>query len=436
MGRILNVRFDFCVKFGVCYTTHSRLALDKQVQVIAFCFTEKKSCTVGFLILTNGKIKTFKEEVVVNRDYNNIPLIIGAIALVLGMIFLAFEIVTVGVIELICGGILFIYAILSKRSEKKMKPLRYEYNKKNFYKECVQNGIKKLSTEKEIQKAKLIAQKHNIEYTDIVALFSEAENLFDVDTANKKEAEINRKKAEEKNQYAELIEYLSFKGRDKRIAILSAERADALKSAKTLRAGAQAVMSASQQKEHDWAIHGGIASGIAGPAAGLATAADIQAKNAKIRAQNEANAKAFAPIMMASYSGASDYDRRANALQEEIETTKTKLVSDDDAKTCLSKIIFSNTKVETSETGTCTVTTSAMLAERMIIFDDVEAIIDGTIIAKIYDGKTLVGTASLVLPKYGVRGETKLKGMCLYCGTKGKTYTVEYAAVNLWAMER
>ena len=72
----------------------------------------------------------------------------------------------------------------------------------------------------------------------------------------------------------------------------------------------------------------------------------------------------------------------------------------------------------------------------MIIFDDVEAIIDGTVIAKIYDGKTLVGTASLVLPKYGVKGETELKGMCLYCGTKGKTYTVEYAATNLWAMER
>lgn len=75
----------------------------------------------------------------------------------------------------------------------------------------------------------------------------------------------------------------------KRIAILSAERADALERAKTLRAGAQAIMSASQQKEHDWAIHGGIASGIAGPAAGLAAAADIQAKNAQIRAQNEAN---------------------------------------------------------------------------------------------------------------------------------------------------
>ena len=73
----------------------------------------------------------------------------------------------------------------------------------------------------------------------------------------------------------------------------------------------------------------------------------------------------------------------------------------------------------------------------MIIFNDVDAVIDGTVIAKIYDGTSLVGTASLVLPKYGVTEYgTELKGMCLYCGTKGKSYNVEYAATNLWAMER
>ena len=48
----------------------------------------------------------------------------------------------------------------------------------------------------------------------------------------------------------------------------------------------------------------------------------------------------------------------------------------------------------------------------------------------------MVGVASLVLPTYGVKSVTKLKGMCLYCGTPGKKYTVEFAAANLWAMER
>ncbi len=42
-----------------------------------------------------------------------------------------------------------------------------------------------------------------------------------------------------------------------------------------------------QQKEKDWAVHGGIASGIAGPIAGIATAMNVQNENAQIRAYNE-----------------------------------------------------------------------------------------------------------------------------------------------------
>ncbi|SEA49776.1 hypothetical protein SAMN05216349_11463 [Oribacterium sp. KHPX15] len=347
------------------------------------------------------------------------------------------EMVVLGFLLSAIGVVMMVLQLgAAKKSNQARADKMAEDKKIAFYNECVNNGIKECKSEKEIQKCTLIAQKHKIQYSNVSILFYEAKASVDKDIENRKEAALNAKKDEERIEYNELNKYSGFKGRDKRIAILSAERTAALESAKTLRNGAQAIMGASQQKEHDWAIHGGIASGIAGPAAGLAAAADIQAKNAQIRAQNEANAKAFAPLMMTSLSGAADYDRHARALQEEIEAAKIKLVSNDDAKTCLSKITFSDTKVEVSETGTCTVTTSAKLATPMIIFDDVDAIIDGTIIANIYEGKTLVGVASLVLPKYGIKGETKLKGMCLFCGTKGKTYTVEYAATNLWAMER
>lgn len=345
-------------------------------------------------------------------------------------------IVAIGLVLFALGIVIIFIEASAVKKEVQIRAAEMEEDKKiAFYDECKKNGIEECESEKEIQKATLIAQKYKMQYSDVSILFYEAKASLEKDIANKKEAEFNTKKDEERKQYNELNKYSNYKGRDKRIAMLSDEMVDALKSAETLRAGAQAIMSASQQKEHDWAIHGGIASGIAGPAAGLAAAADIQAKNAQIRAQNEANAKMFAPIMMTSYNGAAEHDRHASSLQEEIETTKIKLVSNDDAKTCLSKISFSNTKVEISETGTCTVTTLAELEKPMIIFDDVEAIIDGTIIANIYDGKALVDTALLVLPKYGVKGATKLKGMCLYCGTKGKHYTVKYAATNLWAME-
>ena len=218
--------------------------------------------------------------------------------------------------------------------------------------------------------------------------------------------------------------------------MLSDEREDVLSIIQNSRERIRLSDKYSQQKEHDWALHGGIASGIAGPAAGLAVAADIQAENERIRAENAINAELLAPIIQNSKDAIKQYRKYVKALEKEIEEAKIKLVSTDDAETCLSKISFSNTEVEVSETGTCTVTTSAKLASPMFIYDNVEATIDGTIIANIYDEKTLIGSALLVLPKFGVEQETELRGMCLYCGTEGKTYTVEFTATNLWAIEK
>ena len=73
------------------------------------------------------------------------------------------------------------------------------------------------------------------------------------------------------------------------IAILTDQRAAYTKKADNLRKGMDIVLSDSQQEEIDWATLGGIASGIAGGAAGVAVAMDAQIKNAEIRAQNRKN---------------------------------------------------------------------------------------------------------------------------------------------------
>lgn len=59
------------------------------------------------------------------------------------------------------------------------------------------------------------------------------------------------------------------------------------------------VYKASAQREHDWAVHGGIAQGIAGPAAGVATALNIQRENEQIRAQNAALGKRIGDMNVA-----------------------------------------------------------------------------------------------------------------------------------------
>ena len=326
---------------------------------------------------------------------------------------------------------------LKEDKENRVKALEavQEKIKVEFYQECISNGVRNCKSEKDIQRVTLIADKYELSTSDIETLYYNAQALYNRAVENKRTDQLNTAKEKEKNQYAKLNMYSSKSGRDKRIAMLSDEKAEVLKDVKAIKGTVSALISASQQKEQNWGMRAGIANGMAGPVAGLAVAAEIEAKNAQIRTQNAKNLDGIAPIVFESFSQRDDLEKKADDLDAEIEKAKTKLLANYDAMTCLSKLTFSKTMVSISDTGTCTVTTFAKLAKPLTIFDDVNAVIDGTVIAKIYDGKTLVGNALLVLPLYGVKDETELKGMSLFCCTKGKKYTIEFSASNLWAME-
>lgn len=121
---------------------------------------------------------------------------------------------------------------------------------------------------------------------------------------------------------------------------------------------------------------------------------------------------------------------------EEIENIKLKLVADVPASELMKKITFSNTDVLVSETGAAMVCTSASLEPDFVIFEDVPAVVDGTIIAGIYDGDQLCGTARMVLPVFGLGQDIPLNGICLEGCEPGKNYTVVFTPKHLWAMEK
>lgn len=354
-----------------------------------------------------------------------------------GALYLATDPSDVGKIMGVCGFILQISPIFHTGE----KNVRINKNKISFYEECCRNNINDCISEKEKQKAALIAQKHYIKVEDIVASFYEAKKLFEEEAANKmmmaQAAELDAQKESERIQCAQLERYSNLNGRDKRIAMLSAERDEALKMAQQLSSSAAGALTTFQEKEHDSAILGGIAAGITNSTAyGAATSMNYEAKNASIRARNETMRATLAPVMSSFYNMASEDRKRAEEINIEIEETKTKLVGEDSPAECLQHLLISETTVKVSETGTCTVKAKVRLNSSYVIYDEVDTVIDGTIIAKIYDGSTLIGVALLVLPKYGVKRIEMLTGMCLYCGTPGKKYTVQYAATKLWAMER
>ena len=121
---------------------------------------------------------------------------------------------------------------------------------------------------------------------------------------------------------------------------------------------------------------------------------------------------------------------------KEIEGFKMKLVSEVPKEELLKKIRFKDTDVLVSQTGAAMVCTTASAEEGFMIFDDVPAVIDGTIVAKIYEGDRICGTAQLVFPIYGLGQNITLRGICIDCCKPGKEYNVKFVARDLWAVEK
>lgn len=336
--------------------------------------------------------------------------------------------VTIGILVGLIGmGILVVQLVLWSRH-------RLDHRYAAFYRECQSNQISSFDSPKHKQKGELIAKKHGLPVQDLAALYAKGQAICHEKTTAERDEKTAEKRKAEQQECECLNAFSQLQGREKRIAMLNQERNRCLSDASTLIRGTDALMKASMQKEHDVAIHAGIASGIAGGAWGAVTAMDTMNKNAEIRAQNEAVKASFRPMQdTAMQAAGSSYDKAAK-LARQIEAAKTKLVAEDTPAQCLARLSFDEAKVAVSELGSCTVETTVH-AEPFLIFDDVKAVVDGTVQADLYDGGQKIGTALLVLPAFGAGKSTKLKGMCLFCGQPGGQYQVKFSAHNLWAME-
>lgn len=310
----------------------------------------------------------------------------------------------------------------------------------NFLTKCEEQGIHKLTTEKEIQKATLIAQSLNLDSSNIQKLFEKANNHSQKTEEAKAKAALEDRKEEERELYSSWMQYSRYQGREKRIVMLKDARKKALKEAEDARMTNMVLRSMVTKSESNWAIAGGMVSGVAGPIAGALTAIDTEAKNILIREQNQENLKAMAP-MLYSYSGsASAHEAQAKRIAEMIQDAKTKLISKDTPKDCLKHLQFSDIEISVSETGTCFVKVKASVPKALTIFGDTTAVVDGEIIASIYDKDKKLGSATLVLPTMGIPGKSSvdLVGICLFCGgnVKDKSYKLKFSTDNLWLMEQ
>lgn len=350
---------------------------------------------------------------------------------------------------LIIGGIWILACILwgmimqSRDSKKK-----HEEKLTNFYNACQEQNLTDIWEKTTAQKLLLLAKSMSLETDDGVALFLEAETMIAAKKAAQEEAYAATKKEElleeEKAEIRKYSRYIGCHGREKRIKMLT-DAKDALEQEGSKLSDVMALQSAYvdglTEKESDWALIGGITSGIAGTGAGIAAAIDAQSKNAEIRAKNEQIRKSttsmFTPLYMEALS--SDSNRRFNLdnARRNLQEAQLKLVSDISALDLMDYLHFRNTEVTFTQTGACRVTTKVGLTEPLPKIRDAATVIDGVIYAIIIQNEKTVGTVDLVLPTWGIYSDSydeTLTGLC-YGVDKQGDYSVRFFPRDIWLME-
>ncbi len=196
-----------------------------------------------------------------------------------------------------------------------------------------------------------------------------------------------------------------------------------------------------QEKEHDWAIAGGIANGLAGGAAAISTAMEIQQKNAEIRARNEANQKAYINSIMPAHMRLTgkqvDIEKDLKELENKLEKIKIKLVENSNEQELLNMITFKNINVNFSDTGAFTVNASSTVRKPITMYENTNATIDGTVQVDLFQDGQSVGKAVLVAPINGFNNAS-LQGICLAnnnTAQKDKPYKIKIKPYHLWKVE-
>ena len=311
-----------------------------------------------------------------------------------------------------------------------------------FYEHCQKEGIQNMNGELNQQKALLIAQNMKIKDVNLAMAIQMFEDGKKVSMNNESmmndhnaTQSLNQKRIEELNTLADVMKFYGPHGRDKRIMMLNDLRAKALEEVEKAKMMQRYVNNTMIQKEHDWAVHGGIAS-VAGVGASIATVADIQAKNAQIRAQNQANMPYVA--MMTSHYGknAEGYQAQADHYAQEIVATKDKLVKDDNMQDIFNHLVITDAKTTVSSTGAVKVSAKFKKSESYRIYETLDPAIDGTVAARLYQNGVCAGSAYFVLPVDGITTEVELTSISTKPSTPNAKYEVRFEPVDVWAIER
>lgn len=368
-----------------------------------------------------------------------------------------------------------------KRNEKTakingmIKAGTWEFPLDKFYLRCKKENLIALDNEYSFLKAKQIAEQvileadRHIDLANCVEYLSKdhledyfkAGELNYIDKQAKKEADKQRiakkptnssPKAKQKVFMERASEIAAVSGNDKRVMMLKTMISDIDKKIMAKHEGEKAlrqvgmIYAEQQQKESDWAIIGGIAEGIAGPAAGVMAATETMVNNNRIREHNAAMRKATMDIM----SGLTDVmgdriqlEESRGQLYKKLNEARQKIVlSKPTAEEIMKNIEISEMSVQRYRSGVVSVALTVALKNpfELDVPDGVNMVVDGTLKGEVWFEDVYVGDVFLPLPLYGIPSnmteKITLDGMCGRSVKAEGEHTVRFGNTqNLWIME-
>lgn len=244
--------------------------------------------------------------------------------------------------------------------------------------------------------------------------------------AETKEKLVSEQKALE-SQQRELANLVGLEKMHKMNQIRIRENEQALKS---LKEGSRELLKYSIEKEKDWATMGGLASGIAGPAAGLAAAVDTMNDNQRIRAENEKKRQNQRDL-----ESWIDGALLADSSSPGLAGLKEEYITYFDLTP---KEIFSKLEMRHVSYDIDKVTGAITISVELYKDSDINMCFDGSIKAVIKDSYgNHTGDALLVLPQTGINMKNsyscKISGICTEPHQNGP-YNISFEPVKLWEL--
>ncbi|MGN1157003.1 MAG: hypothetical protein ACI4TK_12570 [Agathobacter sp.] len=358
-----------------------------------------------------------------------------------------------------------------EKLNQRVKSGEWEFPSEKFYRLCQDGKVSGLNDEFSMQKAIILAKQviteadGNIDLSNceeylkkesLEGFLKKGESL-----ANKANEKIileqkqprNANPSEPEKTFIKRASELPFlSGCDKRVKMLSNLSEDYDKKYIAMLEGEEAlrklgmIYAGQQQRETSWAVMGGLAEGIAGPAAGIMAASNTMANNQRIREHNESVRKASMDIM----SGIPSLTGDRNKLEEEWAKIRQQR-NEAHSKVVLTKpatdeiwrnIRVGKATVKKNPSGVLKVSVPLTLKAPFVLDvpENVHMVVDGVLRAEVWFEDKYVDNVYFPLPIYGIptsmTAEVTLDGMCGRSVEFDGEYTVKIADTqNFWIME-